>query len=222
MNSGSWSMAFWRACERGNMFDLEQSIQDWRQQMLGAGIKTPVPLVELESHLREEVDQQMRAGCSAQAAFETAVQRIGRASALKVEFEKTSTAGKLLRREYLWIFCFVSAPLLLAANFWALQPGEISPTDRSWGLATISLVALYIGGLPFWYKRLPSPENRLVQTAMPIGYVFALVWPLLATFISLGMIHLKLGIVVEMIIWSVGAAWFATWLAYAVPGEVVS
>jgi hypothetical protein len=37
------------------MFDLEQTISEWRRQMLSAGIKTPVPLEELEIHLREDV-----------------------------------------------------------------------------------------------------------------------------------------------------------------------
>ena len=37
------------------MFDLEQSIAEWRRQMLAAGIKTPVPLEELEIHLREDI-----------------------------------------------------------------------------------------------------------------------------------------------------------------------
>ena len=30
------------------MFDLEQAIAGWRRQMQAAGIKTPVPLEELE------------------------------------------------------------------------------------------------------------------------------------------------------------------------------
>ena len=44
------------------MFDLEKSIADWRTQMLAAGIKSPVPLEELESHLREEITQQTKSG----------------------------------------------------------------------------------------------------------------------------------------------------------------
>jgi hypothetical protein len=195
------------------MFDLEESIADWRLQMVAAGIKRPVLLAELESHLREEVDQQMRAGFGGRAAFEVAVQRIGQASALKDEFDKTPAAG--LPSRYLWIFCFFSAPLLVFVNVWALQPGELTPTARFWGLATMSLVALYISSLPIVYRRLPSFRNRLLQTAMMIGWIFVLGWPLLATFISLGLIHLSLGIAVEMNIWSVGAAWFATWLTYA-------
>ncbi len=37
------------------MFNLEQSIAEWRQQMLAAGPKNPTPLNELESHLREDM-----------------------------------------------------------------------------------------------------------------------------------------------------------------------
>ena len=72
------------------MFDLEKSISDWRRQMLAAGIQTPVPLEELESHLREDVERQMRSGLSGRQAFESAVQQIGRAGALKNEFQKTN------------------------------------------------------------------------------------------------------------------------------------
>jgi hypothetical protein len=75
------------------MFNLEQSIAEWRQQMLAAGIKTPVPLEELEIHLREEIEQQMKLGLSGQDAFNSTVQKIGEAGLLKAEFKK---AGGLL------------------------------------------------------------------------------------------------------------------------------
>ncbi len=74
--------------ERSNMSDLEKSITDWRKQMLAAGIKTPVPLEELEIHLREEIEQQMKSGLSGQDAFNSAVQKIGEAGLLKTEFKK--------------------------------------------------------------------------------------------------------------------------------------
>lgn len=44
------------------MFNLEQSIADWRRQMLATGIKTPAPLDELESHLREDIGALVSAG----------------------------------------------------------------------------------------------------------------------------------------------------------------
>src|SRR5271155_3701796 len=70
------------------MFDLEKSIADWRKQMLAAGIKTPVPLEELEIHLREEIERQMNSGTNPQQAFENSVQQMGHADELKGEFKK--------------------------------------------------------------------------------------------------------------------------------------
>lgn len=54
--------------------------------MLAAGIKSPAPLEELESHLREEIERQLKTGISGQQAFESAVLQIGRAEVLKNEF----------------------------------------------------------------------------------------------------------------------------------------
>ena|GEM_PF-1896921 len=70
------------------MFDLEQSIMDWRRQMLAAGIKTPVPLEELEIHLRDEIEQRMKFGLEQQKAFENSIQQIGQPEMLKNEFTK--------------------------------------------------------------------------------------------------------------------------------------
>jgi hypothetical protein len=70
------------------MFNLEQAIADWRQQMLAAGIKAPVPLEELEIHLREEIEQQMKTGFSEQHAFEISISQLGQAKSLKTEFGK--------------------------------------------------------------------------------------------------------------------------------------
>ena len=70
------------------MFNLEEKISECRQQMLAAGIQAPVPLEELENHLREDVEQRMRSGVSEQKAFDAAVRRIGQAHALTEEFKK--------------------------------------------------------------------------------------------------------------------------------------
>jgi hypothetical protein len=71
------------------MFHLEQSIAEWRKQMLAAGIETPVPLKELEIHLREEIERQTKSGLDEQKAFEISVQRIGQPKMLKREFNKS-------------------------------------------------------------------------------------------------------------------------------------
>lgn len=70
------------------MFNLEQSIGEWRQKILAAGIKSPVLLEELESHLREEIERQRKSGLNEQDAFNLAIQEIGHANALTAEFKK--------------------------------------------------------------------------------------------------------------------------------------
>jgi hypothetical protein len=81
------------------MFDLELAIAQWRQQMLAAGVKAPVPLEELEAHLREDIEQQVRAGTEASRAFEIAVRHIGGAVELKKEFKKTGNAKWMFLRK---------------------------------------------------------------------------------------------------------------------------
>lgn len=72
------------------MFNLEQSISEWRGQMLSAGIKNPDIVDELESHLREDWARRVQSGENEEKAFEGAVQGIGQASLLKHEFAKLS------------------------------------------------------------------------------------------------------------------------------------
>jgi len=73
------------------MFDLDQAIAEWRRQMAAEGLKSREVLDELESHLRDEIEQQDLAGASREQAFENAVQQIGCAAALEGEFAKVGT-----------------------------------------------------------------------------------------------------------------------------------
>jgi len=62
------------------MFDLNQAITEWRKKMAAGGIKTPAVLDELESHLREDVERQVRAGVNGEQAVEMAVSRMGKSA----------------------------------------------------------------------------------------------------------------------------------------------
>lgn len=84
------------------MFNLDKAIAEWRHRMLAAGIKAPVPLDELESHMRDHIEHQMKSGADTQRAFETAVLRIGQAGALKREFIKASVIRQVLHRKAVW------------------------------------------------------------------------------------------------------------------------
>jgi hypothetical protein len=72
--------------------------------MLAAGIKAPVPLEELESHLREEITRRMQSGLDARESFNFADQIVGPAQALKNEFKKVrkTKAGLMINHNRLY------------------------------------------------------------------------------------------------------------------------
>jgi len=70
------------------MFNLESSIANWRRQMLAAGVPAPVPLDELETHLRDEIERHIHSGLKPQAAFEISTRRVGEPKSLHAEFSK--------------------------------------------------------------------------------------------------------------------------------------
>jgi hypothetical protein len=70
------------------MFDLDQSIANWRRQMIAAGIQTPAPLEELESHLREDIERRLRSGAAVADAFALATRQLGYPEILIGEFAK--------------------------------------------------------------------------------------------------------------------------------------
>ena len=59
--------------------------------MLAAGIKSPVPMDELELHLREEIEREMKSGLSLneQEAFHFSVLKFGEGHAVRNEFKKS-------------------------------------------------------------------------------------------------------------------------------------
>jgi hypothetical protein len=129
------------------MFDLEQSITDWRNQMLAAGIKTPVPLEELEIHLREEIEQQMRSGTEAQPVLEAAIQKIGRTDVLKNEFQKTN----LPTVEETRIKVIAGGVLTLLVGFIMLWAAVVQSRDvgkmnyEAVGLSVLALILVFDG-----------------------------------------------------------------------------
>jgi hypothetical protein len=114
------------------MFDLEQYIAQWRQEMLTAGIQAPVPLEELESHLRDEIDRLVASGKNESSAFALAVEEVGRPQALKTEFSRArdfvdwlgpDTDARVIRvlsvfwlMFYAWGFCIFGPQCFMRAS----------------------------------------------------------------------------------------------------------
>jgi hypothetical protein len=146
------------------MFDLEKSIAEWRRQMLVAGIKTPTPLEELESHLREDVERQMRLGTSAQQAFEAAIQRIGQAQSLKFEFEK---AGLSMEARFVKLACMACGIVAALFSLWILlvllTAHEPNLIERVLGVIAVAAIILSWRYSPGF---LPAIHRQRIRTAI--------------------------------------------------------
>jgi hypothetical protein len=127
------------------MFDLERAIADWRRQMLAAGIKTPVPLEELESHLRDDVERQVREGSGEQRAFEIAVGKIGHANSLKTEFKKVDTMDESQTRKRAGLIFAVLLGFYSVIIARVLLGNDLTYSERFLGFASLAtmLVSVY-------------------------------------------------------------------------------
>ncbi len=154
------------------MFNLNEKIAEWRRQMLAAGIKTPVPLNELESHLREDVEQQMRSGLAEHQAFAIALQRIGQANALKAEFEKAEDPRKARSRKQKIVFCYAAAvfyALIGIHTFFFRHDVSFSLAERMLGLAAVALTVSLLCSVRYFYRILPVLTNRRVRTGVGLA-----------------------------------------------------
>ena len=82
------------------MSDIECSIAEWRRRMQAAGLNAPGVLDELESHLREGVENQVSLGLSKEEAFETTVQHIGKSHMLRREFARAGAPRAAMMKHF--------------------------------------------------------------------------------------------------------------------------
>jgi len=161
------------------MFDLQKSINDWRRQMLAAGVKHPAPLDELELHLREEIEWLMESGLDEPSAFTTAVKNLGPAQSLHDEFKKvkaTLSRRHWLAFEILFLANALVYPLMLGANAFLVRDGVFS--GMNFGQQISSVVAglaysLFAFGLRFFCLRFP---NLLSFRIRDVLFVPVLAW----------------------------------------------
>jgi len=73
------------------MFDLESQIRKWRTHVQSTGSLGAQDVEELESHLRDSIDELTGRGVSVEEAFIVSIHRMGDAEALHDEFAKVST-----------------------------------------------------------------------------------------------------------------------------------
>jgi hypothetical protein len=155
------------------MFNFEQSISAWRQQMHSAGVNNPEILDELENHLREDVARRMQSGETEQQAFESAVQAIGEISVLQNEFKKIGGKKRAWLRKLKTALAeaFVPVPALSAFSPGAQRTLELAkleaPRLQHNFIGTehvlLGLLALEDSSIPNILKRLGINRAHLKQ-----------------------------------------------------------
>jgi hypothetical protein len=154
------------------MFNVEQSIVNWRKQMLAAGIKTPVPLEELEIHLREEIDRQTKSGLDAPRAFDAAVLRIGQAKTLKNEFKKIERTSM----KKMGIFAvLIGAAMILRILTEHPDAAHLRKNEQVEWLITGTAIVLFGLGATFFIK-LGDPRDISLWKLVGIIYSIFAVW----------------------------------------------
>ncbi len=133
--------------------------------MLAAGIKSPVPLEELESHLREEIGRLVKSGLDEQIAFHTAVQKIGPGQAIRYEFEKveeTLPGRKWILFEILFLVAALWYPFLVGGMAFVFKYGSFSEMTASQQMSSLAAAATF--SLLAWGMRLGCGRFPVIHT----------------------------------------------------------
>jgi hypothetical protein len=150
------------------MFDLQQAIAEWRQQLARNGINSPDVLDELEGHLREDVQQQMRSGVGPRQAFDAALQRLGQNDALKTEFKKASGSADVLGNLMVGV-CIVLAGFIVWMSGYTFLQMELSPSEQVVAYAAVAFTLLVACGWRYAVPFLPVIASR--RKRMTVGLV---------------------------------------------------
>jgi len=203
------------------MFNIEEAIAEWRQQMRAAGIKTPVPLEELENHLREEIETQMRSGITAEQAFALADERIGNATRLREEFEKAADpleARKRKRLRALGFSCGLVVPYCTLSISWVIwqRGGKVDLTGTDWFLAFGAIIPtlLFIPVGRFVGRLLPviirewlmalACVTALFAGAMMFRFLWSVLW-------ANSLVHMQIALLWTMSPWLATVFCFGEW-----------
>ena len=186
------------------MFNLEQAIAEWRRQIVAAGIKTPVPLYELENHLREDVEVGIRTGVSPEQAFAAAVRRFGQPRALEAEFAKAMDQRETRERKLkLLSLVLVTLGYLTPFALSAPRPwSQMNRTEQWIGLAAVALTVVSMFSGLFLYRFLPViPDRRFRSRVQFAGAIPLFVWLCVFVYVVLPRVELTVAQMSVATIW---------------------
>lgn len=133
--------------------ELEQKIAAWRARLSAALPGQEETVRELEEHLRDHIEGQMRRGRAADAAFTQAVARIGEPRALAREFARAQPGWRGVWAPARVIYLVTGGALLMLVGSFAMAAygGLIGALEGAevigWGAGYLALFAAGLMGL---------------------------------------------------------------------------
>ena len=159
--------------------------------MLDAGIQSPA-LDELETHLREEIQRQMKSGLETRTAFEISLQQIGRPEVLSREYKKSEGTtvktigylalgiGTLIMLRLLTIHLVVSPLAPEKSGDWRSVLGFLSgqidaahwrPNEQyAWLIAAAAIIFFGLCSAIFYFE---SSDTRSIRLWKTIGLLYS-------------------------------------------------
>ena len=174
------------------MFDLESQIRKWKTHLFSAGSIGYNDIEELESHLRDSIDELSEQGINTEEAFLLAVRRLGDVSIIHREFAKLSTedvwlqllvpadtplAQQKKQAELLMVIALVLLGGLLSKIPALFGFGDFEKYDmihmKNLALFAFFPVAVYL----FWKRALPLAKSLLVLGIFPLCALWINLYP---------------------------------------------
>jgi hypothetical protein len=204
------------------MFNFEPYIQAWRRQMSTNGRVPAETLDELESHLRDNIECQIRSGKEPKEAFEAAIARLGNREVLEKEFAKIKEHSIHRSKKFLKVCYFTSSALALAICAWSLGVFELSAGTRIAGLCFLGALAFYFAKLPILLRSLSHAAFTRFLIMIKLGGIVLVVWPVWALLAALHVIPWQPGDFVSALLWSLLALIALTMLGVMVDRDAGS
>jgi len=174
------------------VFELESQIRKWRGHLQSTGAVGAQDLEELESHLRDSVDDLVMKGIEEEEAFLVSIRRLGDADVLGSEFAKISTEqmwrqllvpapdldARIRQRRELIIVVLLGVLAALLAKvpaFFGIVPRE-DPTQvfvLNLSLFILPSIAIYLA----WRRSLPTRYLFIAFIAFAATFVVANLYP---------------------------------------------
>ncbi|NIM91807.1 MAG: FtsX-like permease family protein [Candidatus Aminicenantes bacterium] len=119
------------------MFDLEKEIRNWLKALRRSEDLEDSDIAELESHLRDEIDHQIKKGVDKEAAFRAALEKSAPADILGQEYEK----AKLYERTR----PFWHPSRIMPSLIWSYIKISLRAIKRQKGFSLINIAGLAVG-----------------------------------------------------------------------------